>query len=307
MTKASSWASFSPSFSFAALGQLRDLQEKAYAAARPNADAAVAIATTQQVSVEGLLDANAIGAAGPSRWLNFGHQPIGTGTFWSNFLPYRLSIEFDSNDEVKKVELAIFLANPHFSFSERDFLPARYSSDGQHLEILAESGGRIGFALRSALAEAETQDDIFSRLSSGLPSGALAAPAGFEAHTVNTLLGRLDLTCRWDSSTEKHLGSWIGFPSGKPTAALGKIARTLSVQLGDIEHRPGFRSQISQVCAPSASRSVKGSRCHSRGTAQASCWSVDGRGGRLEAVSSGLPRIRTGYWLQRISSPGRGR
>lgn len=111
MTKASSWARFSPSFSFAGVGQLRDIQEKAYDAVRPIADAAVAAATTQQISVEGVLDANAVGAAGPSRWLNFGHQPIGAGAFWSNFLPYRLGIEFDSNDEIKNVELAIFLAN----------------------------------------------------------------------------------------------------------------------------------------------------------------------------------------------------
>lgn len=225
MSRLSSWKDFAPSLTFCAVGQLRDLVEAAYKQASPEMEAAIQNSADPTVSVDGAFDASGAGAAGPNRWLNFGHQPEANGGLWSNSLPYRLTAEFDVNSELTKVSLNIFLANPHFSVGLTDFLPAKYVDQGAKVELLSESGGRIGIALLSGLGDPAEQAEIYRKLADGLPSQSFAAPRGFLDHSETTLLGRIDLNCVWPKSAEKHLGKWIGIPAGNPLEAAGPILR----------------------------------------------------------------------------------
>ncbi|HVR55616.1 MAG TPA: hypothetical protein VMT72_02160 [Pseudolabrys sp.] len=224
MSRLSSWKEFTPSFTFCGVGQLRELVEATYKHASGALEAEIQTSADPKVRIEGAFDANASGAAGPDRWLNFGHKPQ-NGTLCSNSLPYRLSAEFDANDELANVSLKIFLANPHFTVSLSDFLPAKFVEQDTKVELLSNVGGRMGFALLSGLGDSAEQPEIYRKLADGLPQASFTAPAGFLNHDQSTLLGRVDLAYAWLRPTEKYLGTWIGVPVENPLGAAGNILR----------------------------------------------------------------------------------
>lgn len=226
MSQLSSWKEFTPSFFFTGMGQQKALMEAAFNAGQPILENMLGSARTSDVEIEGVLDANSVDAAGPNRWLNFGHQPNGAGTYWSNYLAYRLTAKFDSDDVLQEVRLDVFLANPHFSVSLSDFLPARYTENNTKVELLADTGGRMGFALLSGLGDPGEDSAVYTQLAADLPAELFTAPSGnFEDLSQQTLLSRIDFSCLWARPTEKYLGTWVGVPVANPLEAAGKILR----------------------------------------------------------------------------------